>query len=911
MKTNVASVAISEDKKTATIELTSKMTAGEYTVSVAQKDADALTGSVKVEDEKVADIKVLSEKAPFTSAAKTHATVTVQILNQYGEDITKLNHTDITANAGGIATNASLDSEGKLTLTLPAGATAKDGDKAIITLVHAKTGVSTQATVTLSGVSAISEIAFGELYNKDGKTLNQDTDFAKDKFYVPVTTKDQYGADVTDITKINTEVIFTNTNPAIFTLDNSSKVKNVTINGKETAVLEISATNLAGSADIIAVSTTSGKSTKTSVTVEAGVTYGSVSIGAPTEVLSANKDAYFPLSVTDSNGESVLTKKAEAAIKQDTLTASTGHTIVELEGKEGLFVKVPKTDIIEDKAITVVVTTKSGKVATQTVVAKAEAKPTVITGFDSKVSTALRANQAGVTIKNTDLVVEDQYGQVITDKTALEAIEFTGSVEAGSASAVAFDITNVSDNKSVTVKPKNNTVETTGKVTFKLELGSTSADTAKEEASALTKTFTIVKDSQFESYTVADVPTIYAAETAGDFNVKAGYDQPIKVKATTASGEVVDLKENEDFTVTGKPAVGADVAFADKATTATKTVTITINATGEELTKELTYSNVAPKVAKVQLVENKSVTDTNGNATADISNIKLKEVSAVKFTGGAAFDLAKLADEVDFVITDTYGVSVAVDESSGIVATLKDGVTKPAQTITFSNGSEGVAFYKNGTGDARVDEYVVGSTFNSIVKFGGIAGNTVKATAKTADYSAAAGQAAIAQAKSALNTKISDATAASNGKTEGVAVGNQVEGSGVTLTSAIAVAQGVHDNAASTLQQLTDATSTLDNAITAYNNAVVADISSDLVAPTLTMATSGTTNKGSITGITTGSGETLNVTSATTGYVTVDAATGLALTGVQTGSSDITVQVKNADGKVIKTGTVTVTVSAS
>lgn len=742
VKANIAAIALSEDKKTATIELTSKMTAGEYTVTVAQKDADALKGSVTVENEKVSAINVLSDKAAFVDAGKTSATVTVQVVNQYGEDITKLNASDVTVTAGGIATDARLATDGTLTIDLPAGGTAKDGDKAVITLVHGKTGVSTQATVTLSAVSAISEISFGELYNKDGKKLSQDTDFSKDKFYLPVMTKDQYGKDIKDLVKINDEVLFTNTNPAIFTLGNSNKVKNVTINGKETQVLEVVDTNLAGAADLIAVSKTSGKSAKTSVTVEQGVTYSSISVGAPTEVLSAGKTAYFPLTVTDSNGNAVSTKKAEAAIKQDTLTASSGYLIKEVEGKEGLFVVVPGGSVVKDQAVTVVVTTKSGKVATQTLVAKEAAKATVITGIDSEKSTALRASGDSVTINNTDLIVEDQYGQVITDEAALDAITFTAEA-ANDASAAAFTVATASGNKSVTVTPKANTTEVGGKVTFKLT--GTGA-----EASALTQAFTIVKDAQFESYTVADVAPIYVKSGV----VATGYDKAIKVKAKTASGEVVNLVQGADFTVRGKQAEGDAVVIPEGETSVTKTATITINATGEELTKEITYSNVAPKVAKVQLVKNNSVVKTSGTvgeAIAITPSTKIEEVDSVTFAGGKVFTITELAKLVDFVVTDSYGKTVAGDEQGEtLTITLGDTVEVDTQTLTLSKVSGDVTFNNNGLESAMVSEFTAESEWNSIFKLAGVAGNTVKVKATTA-YSTNA------TAASAVDTLITDA----------------------------------------------------------------------------------------------------------------------------------------------------------
>lgn len=776
VKANIASVSISEDGKTAQIELTSKLTEGTYTVNVAQKDAEALTGEVKVENEKVSAIKILSDVAPFKTTDKTEATVTAQVLNQYGEDITKLNYSDVTVTASGTATGAKLAADGTLTITLPSGSTAKEDDKVILTLVHAKTGVSTQKTVTLSSVASISEITFGELYNKDGKSLSQDTDLSKDKFYLPVTTKDQYGNDVTDASKISDEVLFTNTNQGVVTF--GENVKAVTINGKEVNVLEVTGVNLAGTANLIAVSKTSGKSTTTSVTVAEGVKIGSVTLSSPTEILSANKDAYFPLNVVDSNGNEIKTLKALNAIKQDELSVSSDYEIVELDDKEGLFVEVPANAVKEGKAVTVVVTSKSGKVSTQTMVAKAEAVPTVITGLNSKISTSLRANQEGVTIQNTNLVVEDQYGQVITDETVLATIKFKASVEEGTASENAFDLTN--NDTSVVVAPKANTTETTGKVTFKLLV-----DSKEVESSALTKTFSIISDSQFASYAVEDVKTIYApktntTDTTG--TVSDAYDQDIVVKATTTSGEVVTLKEGTDYTVTGK---NDTVDYGDTtATTAKQTVTITINATGEELTKELTYSNVAPKVAKVQLVKNNSVVDEeDGTAIKITSSTKIEEVKSVEFTGGAAFNYDSLVDLVDMVVTDTYGNKVAAaEDTDSFVVTLGDDKVTVTETLTFTKVTDEVGFTSNGTAEAAVTEYIVGSEFNTLVKLNGVSANTVKVTVKTAGYSATGEANAEAEAQKAVNDEAAKITA------EGIT--NLADGANVLTQAQALVAEG-------------------------------------------------------------------------------------------------------------------------
>ncbi|MEG0450434.1 MAG: S-layer homology domain-containing protein [Lysinibacillus sp.] len=687
VKVNIASVAISEDKKTATIEMTSKLTEGEYTVTVAQKDADALKASLKVENEKVSKLEIASTVAPVTSP--TVATINAKVLNQYGEDITKLNHSDVTVTVSGAATAGVLNNEGVLTLTL--APLAKEGESIFITLVHAKTGVSTQATVKVSKTAAVSEVAFGKLYNKDGKTLNQDTDFSKDKFYVPVTAKDQYGKEVTDVVKLNNELVITNTNPAVATVNTT--VKTVKIDNKDVNVVEVTNTNLAGSTNLIAVSKTTGANTSTTLNVEAGVKVSSLSVNSPLELVTAGKDVLFPLTIIDTAGKELKTKKEYDALNaKDPINLSAGASVVEVKDK-GLFVKVAGTSVIKDQAVTVVISSTTGKVSTQTVIAKEAAKPTVITGLSSKKATSLRVGDTtGVNIANTDLVVEDQYGQVITDKAVLSTITFAVTADP----TTVFNIATVTADKEykiTAVSPVTNSEVKSSKLSFKILDGATPV-----ESSTFTKTFTVVEDSQFASYEVADVKTIYAAAGSGPnegkFLVDAGYNQDIVVKAKTSAGEVVELKEGVDFTVTGQPADGEEVKFAKDAKEAKVTVTITINRTGEQLTKELTYSNVAPKVADFIFTSTTSLDADKAEALEDL----------IAVTG--SFTIADLhTNKAKIVTTDQYG-----KKSFVVAADTLTIVPSDASKVTVTN---------NGTATASVTS-TVSTIVTAKVKIGDV-----------------------------------------------------------------------------------------------------------------------------------------------------------------------------------------------
>lgn len=641
---------------------------------------------MSVQDEKVSGLNILSDIAPLDEESKT-ATVGANVTNQYGEDVTKLNASSVTVTVSGAASEGTLNPDGTLTLKGINSATVKEGDKVTITLVHGATATTTTKTVSLSAKSVASEATVGSLYNKDGKTLNQDSVVDTDKFYLPVTVKDQYGKEITDADKANEELIITNTNPAVATFTEGNELKEVSINGKNVLALEVTKVGVAGQTTVLAISKANGKSAQATVTVNEGVKISTATLSAPTELVTAKKDVLFPLTVVDSSGNEVKTLKALKAIN-DKITP-TGGSIVEVDGK-GLFVKVEGKTVIHNTPVTVVVNTSAGKVSTQTIVPKAEAVATVITGLSKTVDTAVRDNDK-LTIENTDLVVEDQYGQVITDEDVLETLEFTVGVPESSPAFTATSETN----KSFVIAPVEKTTKTSDKLAFKLLDGEGKAI----ESSAFTKTFSIVKDADFASYKVEDVKPIYVTKAvdAATYSIPEGYNQGVVVKATSKSGNVVTLKEGTDYSVTGKDV--SKVTFATGSDTAKQTVTITINATGEQLTKEITYSKAVAKPVKVELAADKT------GATASKYDLVTKGSLAT------AVDADTLEGMLDIIVTDQYGVKdLADDDAIG-----KTGI----DTITFTKVSGSATFTENGTQKATVKTATKEAVVNATINVGG------------------------------------------------------------------------------------------------------------------------------------------------------------------------------------------------
>ncbi|WP_336883145.1 S-layer homology domain-containing protein [Priestia koreensis] len=737
VKSNVSSITWNDAKTEATIALTSKITKGEYVVNVTGLvDGKTLTGSVTTQDEKVSKIEILSESAPLVSA--TEATVGYKVENQYGEDITKT--TSVVVTGSGVK-SAETDGKGKITLTATDSAKEfKAGDKVVVTIIHPETATSTYKTITISEGSKVADVTVGTLYNKDNKTLNEDTDLSKDAFYIPVTVKDQYGNAITDAKKLNganSEVIVTNTNPTAITVGDFEVIK---IADKDTVVLPVKAVKdgkvFVGDSTVTVIAKSNAKNSSSTVKVTEATRTDVVNLQSPSGVIAAGEDVYVPISALDKDGKAVTDIK----ILNDKIKgiSVTGGTIVEKDG--ALFVKVDKGSVKENQAVTVVAMSSTKKVATYTGIAKAAAAPKLVTGT-TLTSTSVRPG-ATLTLGYDKLKIEDQYGRVMSKEVLAAALDAGYSIEAtdeGNKSLTLGTVKKItaanykSASFAVTAATATST-KTSENITFTI----VDADGNALKASALDVKFTAVPDNEFASYKVADIdPVYFDGKTDIDDNHAAALD----VRAVTKDGGTVKLTAGKDYTVKSTVLTdvndgvidGSDaenVEYADKATTATAKLTITINATGEEITKDVTFSNVAPKVNTVEVVE-------NNKAAAYILGTDGKLVSTATFAGGKVFNLQEFLATSDVVVTDQYGYSVALSETGatfGQVKFLENG-TAYASTLTLSKVSGDASFASNGTVDAVVNEYSAGSEVNARINVGSVAGNTVKVT-NTASYSA-------------------------------------------------------------------------------------------------------------------------------------------------------------------------------
>ncbi|WP_431029129.1 S-layer homology domain-containing protein [Lysinibacillus sp. LZ02] len=677
---NISEITWNEDKTVATIELTNKLTAGDYVVAVSGLTEEALTKTIVAADEKVAKIDILSDKA-VVSVDGTSATVGYTVSNQYGEDLT--NNTSLTVTASGVAVNASPDTaavKGNVTFKTATG--AKEGDLAVVTLIHTGTGVAASQTVTLSAKSAVTEIAVTGVYNKDGKTLTETTDLSKDFFYLVVEGKDQYGKEVS--TDLLNGLILNNTNKTI--VDVASSFETLTIDGKEKTVLKLTGTPKSGETTVMLISTANGKSTSYTVKVEEAQRADTLKFEVPALAV-ANEKLFVPVTVFDKDGKEITDLEViNNATRGISVTGATNTIKKNADGVIG--VEIAAGNVTEGY-LTLVGLSSTAKSEIANVEIKAAAKPTVIRGLAKEVSKVLTGNK---TINAADVVVEDQYGRAMTSETTPLTLAADENAASGYRIAVADNAANtVLGNAGTTsyiyastgaelVKGTNGTE----KVEFKLQQKVNGAWTDLSN-SAQEVTFEVTDGTEYVSYEVKEIGSLLD-EAGAKLSENASYTKDVVVYGVLPSGNKVALGTDAysvdvpkfvtytDGKVNVTSADSSEVNYGE-ATSVEANVVVTVNATGEQFTQKVTVSKAAPTVAdfKVVAAGETASTVTEFNNLTELTDVT---VTANTVTANTL---------VDFVLVDSYGVVHTVGTVSEFVPTIKlVGTPAVANTVTLS-----------------------------------------------------------------------------------------------------------------------------------------------------------------------------------------------------------------------------------
>ncbi|MBA2871291.1 hypothetical protein HNQ85_001561 [Anoxybacillus calidus] len=718
---NVSKVTFADDNKSATLELSTKLTKGEYTVNVTGVADEVLTKSAQVEDEKVASIEILSDVAVVdNTTSPTQATVAYQVKNQYGEDITKT--TSLTTNDPARITAAN----GVVTITLASG--AKVGDKLPLTLIHVDSATTASQVVTLSAASTVSDVAISGIYNKDGKQLNEDSDLSTDSFYLLVDLKDQYGNTITNESLAEAGLIKAQSNPTVVGTagsGNNVDLTTLTIDGKQRLGLKLTGPVQAGENQVTLISATSGKSATYKINVAETTRTDAVTLSAPA-IAVAGEDIFVPATVLDKDGKAITDTKVLNDATKGVKVSYNGSPISNafVIKDNNVYVKIPATSVTTDGVFPLVAQSSTYKVATLTLNVKKAAEPTVIRGLKSTVSSTLKAG-TNKQIDVSDLVIEDQYGRVMD----------SAKVKAGLTGGKKIVVKDVDTNSNVVTFVGDITSSTTATLTA----GSTNGteklqfvlnDGTKDILSSTAEvTFRVTDGSEYVSYQMDDIGTVYDEAGASKSDNNA-YDKEIKVYGVLADGSKVQLDPTEYTVKSSLADLATDAADGvidtvnggtpysptypsnPAADVKEETLTVTINATGQEFTKTITFSKVAPKATAVKVVD---TTDVKDDA---LTSITYKP----SVDSDATFSIADLttgsSTGYNLVVTDQYGVSV-VATSTGVTFPDTTAVVAPTLTIVPVKGS--IKITDNGLATATVDKTSVqaGEEFDVTINAGG------------------------------------------------------------------------------------------------------------------------------------------------------------------------------------------------
>lgn len=719
---STSAIAFSADNREAVITTKGSLTDGSYKVSLTP-DKQIEFGAVA---EKVTKISFLSDKAALASTTDSkEAIVGYRVENQFGEDITKRVSVNISGSHG-----ATLKENGTILFTKGEGNVFNQNvDIVTATIIHTETGITAQATLTVSAAKAVSEVSIKGLYNEDKKELNGDSTLEKNDFYLLVDAKDQYGMDMSDAV-IGKEVFITvgpgltkvATDAAKYTSNTSKLPRTTTIkmDGRSYMGVKLASTDNSVDGDIdpgeFTVSVIAGGNGKTATekfTVKEGIEAVELSV-IPSDMVLANKENVFTYEATDGYGKPVTSydvlKRIQISPDGNASANKVGMRWTE-DSATGNAKLIYKADTAAtDTPVFSNFTLKNHKVVRCDFTVKANASPVLVKEVDKKDLNRILGGNASyddVDIVLEKIKVEDRYGNIMSaDDLANACLTTNYKIKArveNETSGIKFDIkqdlATAKNSVIFTVKyaPAGITEAQTATIVLYVE-----KDGVEVGGSDYKFEVSLLPSSKLGTYSVEDIKTIYSATPAGVALFGGQYGKEIKV--TAKRGDTIVKLLPGDYNVSvpdfltfsqsdGKLYCNRTEEFEKDIKEMTGEIIVTINQTGESIKKNVVMKNEEPKVVSV---EPKGTSEDIINGQNQVFNI----VSIINRGG------------IRYTIKDQYGAEAGITGTNEIgfymakiptdnpnVFTSKHFILKP--TVTFSEiDGNGIRITNNGTPDA-------------------------------------------------------------------------------------------------------------------------------------------------------------------------------------------------------------------
>lgn len=683
---NVAKVTFADDKKSATLELATKLTEGEYAVTVTEL-ANAVSATVKVENEKVAKIEFASDKAVFDAVYETKVTTSYKVFNQYGEDVTSANTPTFTAGKG----TPSVPAAGTLLLTSTSNFVLNE--KVAVSAIHAASNTFASTVLTVVPKAQVAEISIDKLYNADGDVPTAGE--SGSKYDLVVTAKDQYGNDVA-YNKIAGDIIVTVSNSTVANVAGGVSAPTFaqkSIDGANKAVLPLAGTLAQGTSTITMISKITGKLARFDVVVKAASTVDVLSLSAP-EIAVAGEKVKIPFTAVDQFG-AAITKASDLNTGMSSLTSSVDTatekkiSFVQDYVKNVANLELDLTGVSAAQTVFVTGVTKTNKIVTLQVSVVEPAKPVVINNTKDLVTNI--AKDATVTLGAGNLVAKDQYGRDI----ALDFAKYKYAVSGSDDTKVSRSagIITVADG-SITLK---GLVKGTSTITVEIQ----KIDGSAIDNSAITFDVKVVEKADIASYELADLGKTFENTNEG---TAGKYEVALKVSGLMADGSKVAVPQSYYDVIINDAKVGYNSvtntvyssARTDYGEASSKDIPVIVNVLGANgpvvLTKNITISKEAPAINTIELA-------TSGIATKEADGVVSASATALHIADAVktlVVDAVKAVDQYGKEISETkadYTYAVATNLPTGRNVDLSNiaagdtfnvlAITKNGKTITF------------------------------------------------------------------------------------------------------------------------------------------------------------------------------------------------------------------------------------
>ncbi|HEX2945511.1 MAG TPA: S-layer homology domain-containing protein [Clostridia bacterium] len=414
-------IAFADDKKSAVITLDSKLSLGDYTISVAGLSDTAKTKSISVADEKVDRIEFPSTTLVIDRANGHKATTRYKVSNQYGEDITS-NNLEIDFSFEPFEGETTYGN-GILTLELPYydDDEFEVGRTISVFAYEPEANVSAHAILTVVAASQVAEVTIENLINTKNKDKVLCVGGTAEDFKLVMSFKDQYGNSMNSerfLAAMRGDTVFTLSSDSVVTIDTTyPNLQIEKIDGVDKVVLPLASIEGEGTVKFSAISEKTGVALdQFDIVVKEKARVDVLTLSAPALAV-AGESFNIPFGAVDQYGFAVTTASGAVFVEDVTSMSVKGEEIdhtVSIEFKQDdvngtVYLEVNAKNLTTTQTLTINAITCTGKPAQLSFTLNAPAVPSVISGIRNFAAT-LAIDQTS-SLNEDDVIVQDQYGR--------------------------------------------------------------------------------------------------------------------------------------------------------------------------------------------------------------------------------------------------------------------------------------------------------------------------------------------------------------------------------------------------------------------------------------------------------------------------------------------------------------------